>query len=64
MGDSAIDNLAFRLADLAVGVMHAETSACLDCDYFVKFEDVAHFLRTLLENNFIFNPDSRVITYR
>lgn len=57
MGDSASDNPAFELANIAIGVMHAETTACLACDYFVKFEDVAKFLSTLLENKFIFNPE-------
>src|SRR3972149_2941596 len=39
IGDSAIDNPAFNQADLAIGVMHAETLTCLDCDYFMKLED-------------------------
>jgi HAD superfamily hydrolase (TIGR01484 family) len=64
MGDSAIDNSAFDLADLAIGVMHAETPTCLACDYFVKFEDVADFLNGLLENNFIFNPELREVIHR
>ena len=64
MGDSAIDNSAFNQADLAIGVLHSETSTCLACDYFVKFEDVADFLNALLENNFIFNPELRGIIHR
>jgi HAD superfamily hydrolase (TIGR01484 family) len=64
MGDSAIDNSAFELADLAIGVVHAETPPCLACNYFVKFEDVADFLNALLENNFIFNPELRAIIHR
>jgi HAD superfamily hydrolase (TIGR01484 family) len=64
MGDSAFDNSAFDLADLAIGVLHAETPSCLACNYFVKFEDVADFLNALLENNFIFNPELRGIIHR
>ncbi len=57
MGDSALDNPAFEQANLAIGVIHAETPACLICDYFVKFEDVAGFLNALCENSFTFTPD-------
>lgn len=64
MGDSAFDNPAFDLADLAIGVMHAETPACLACNYFVKFEDVADFLNALWENDFFFNPELLAITHR
>lgn len=52
MGDSAADNPAFREANIAVGVLHEEIPKNLACDFFVKFEDVAAFLRGLLENNF------------
>jgi phosphoserine phosphatase len=57
MGDSAADNPAFKLAEVAVGVMHPETPKNLACEYFVRFEDMADFLRCLLENNFLFNPN-------
>ena len=57
MGDSASDNPAFELANVAVGVIHAETPTGLHCEYFVKFEDVAGFLRALLENDFLFSPE-------
>ena len=64
MGDSAFDNSAFDLADLAIGVLNAETPSCLTCDYFVKFEDVAEFLNALLENDFFFNPELRGVLHR
>jgi hydroxymethylpyrimidine pyrophosphatase-like HAD family hydrolase len=57
MGDSAMDNPAFKLAEVALGVVHAETQTNLACEYFVRFEDLADFLRCLLENDFLFNPD-------
>jgi HAD superfamily hydrolase (TIGR01484 family) len=63
MGDSAIDNPAFNVADLSLGVIHAETPTCLACDYFVKFEEVASFLNALLENNLMFNPDMRYVIH-
>lgn len=55
MGDSMLDNSAFVLADIAIGVMHAETPSQLACDHFAKFEDVPTFLNALLEHNFVFN---------
>ncbi len=61
MGDSAVDNPAFESADIAVGVVHAETPKDLACDYFVKFDDVARFLWCLLENKFLFSPNFPMI---
>jgi trehalose-phosphatase len=61
MGDSAVDNPAFEAADVAVGVMHAETPIDLACGYFVKFDEVAEFLRHLLENSFCFDPSFPMI---
>ena len=56
MGDSIVDNAAFKVADIAVGVIHEETPDNLACDYFVKFEDVAPFLQSLLKSKFRFSP--------
>ena len=56
MGDSKVDNSAFKMADLSICVIHAETPKDLSCAYFVKFEDVPIFLNNLLENDMRFNP--------
>jgi HAD superfamily hydrolase (TIGR01484 family) len=56
MGDSIVDNAAFEVADVALGVIHEETPENLVCDYFVRFEDVATFLKGLLRNRFCFSP--------
>jgi HAD superfamily hydrolase (TIGR01484 family) len=64
MGDSTVDNSAFEMADFAVGVIHAETPDDLSCDYFVKFEDVAVFLNSLLENSLCFNPEFPMVIHR
>lgn len=61
MGDSAVDNPAFEAADIAVGVLHAETPINLACDYFVKFSEVADFLRHLSENSLYFDPSFPMI---
>ena len=61
MGDSTLDNSAFELADIAVGVVHDETPKNLACDYFIRFEDIAGFFSCLLENDFLFNPNFPMI---
>jgi HAD superfamily hydrolase (TIGR01484 family) len=58
MGDSVMDNSAFKKADVAMGVLHEENSPRLHCDFYVKFENVPHFLRDLMQKNFIFNSNS------
>ena len=61
MGDSPVDNTAFELADIAVGVLHAETLETLACDYFVRFEYIAGFFKCLLENDFLFDQNFPMI---
>jgi trehalose-phosphatase len=61
MGDSIVDNTAFEVADVAVGVIHEETPENLVCDYFVRFEDVAAFLESLLRGGFFFSPELPMI---
>jgi trehalose-phosphatase len=61
MGDSATDNPAFELADIAVGVVQAETPKNLACDYFVRFEDLVGFFECLLENDFRFDSNFPMI---
>jgi hypothetical protein len=62
LGDSEMDNSAFRASSVSVGVMHDETSLeTLDCDYLVKFEDVPDFLNTLLANSLLFSSDFPMI---
>ena len=57
MGDSTDDNSAFGAADLAIGVVHAETPKNLTCNFFVKFDNVARFLNSLLDNGLCFKPE-------
>jgi trehalose-phosphatase len=62
MGDSKTDNPAFRAASVSLGVVHDETLLqTLESEYFVKFEDVPHFLHMLLLNDFMFSPDFPMI---
>ena len=64
MGDSIVDNTAFEVADIAVGVIHEETPDGLVCDCFVKFEDVAAFFQCLLKSHFRFSSELPMILHR
>ena len=63
LGDSEMDNSAFRVSSVSVGVVHDETPIkILDCDYLVKFECVPDFLNTLLANDLVFSSDLSMIS--
>ena len=64
MGDSSVDNSAFEVADIAVGVINEEKPNNLSCDYFLKFNDVATFLQFLRDNNFCFSSKLPMIIHR
>lgn len=57
MGDSKVDNPAFKVADIGIGVLHEETTSELECSYYVKFKDVCRFLKRLTENRLVFDGD-------
>ena len=62
LGDSEMDNPAFKASNISVGVIHDETPLKhLECDYLVKFENVPSFLKTLLDNNLQFSSDFPMI---
>jgi trehalose-phosphatase len=56
LGDSEMDNSAFRASSVSVGVIHDETPLeTLNCGYLVQFEYVPDFLNALLANNLLFS---------
>ncbi len=55
LGDSKVDNAAFRIADIGIGVLHEGTTSELECNYHVKFKDVARFLKHLMGNRLVFD---------
>ncbi|MGD0978005.1 MAG: HAD-IIB family hydrolase [Candidatus Bathyarchaeia archaeon] len=62
LGDSEIDNSAFRSSNISIGVIHHETRLrTLECDYLVKFEDVPNFLQTLITHALLFSSDFPMI---
>lgn len=62
LGDSEIDNSAFRVSSVSLGVIHDETPLeTLDCDYLVEFEYVPDFLNALLVSRLHFSSDFPMI---
>ncbi len=57
MGDSLTDNPAFKEANIGIGVSRNEKPPELDCDFWLKFEDVACFLGSLFKNQFLFSAN-------
>ena len=56
LGDSESDNLAFRKADISIGVKSDKRlNPKLDCKYIVKFDKLAGFLEKLYNDNFVFS---------
>ncbi|MBI4283588.1 MAG: HAD-IIB family hydrolase [Chloroflexi bacterium] len=64
LGDSKVDNPAFRVADIGIGILHEESLDNLDCDYYVKFQDVVSLLQNVIENNLVFCKDFPEIILR
>lgn len=62
MGDSELDNSAFRLADISVGVLHEGAPTELECEFYVQFDHVKEFLGELWANHLTFSPDFQSIT--
>jgi len=62
LGDSKMDNPAFKSSSVSVGVVHDETPLeSLDCDYFLDFEYVPDFLHALLANSLLFDSNFPMI---
>jgi len=59
LGDSELDNPAFNLAEVSVGILHKETPLKLDCEFFIQFSDVGAFFQELWRNNLTFDSKSR-----
>jgi len=62
IGDSELDNSAFKEANISLGVVRDDNSSQdLFCDYIVEFSEVGTFLKALLMNRLIFNSDFPMI---
>lgn len=54
LGDSIIDNPAFKIADISIGVISHNDPKLLEAQYFVNFKDVPKLLKYIVEANMIF----------
>lgn len=62
IGDSEMDNPAFKMSDVSLGVIHEATPVQnLECDHFVRFDEIADFLNALLTNQLVFSSDFPMI---
>jgi len=57
LGDSSVDNSAFRVAEVSVGVSSGQETSSLACDYLVDFDRLPTFLDSLSERSLEFAPD-------
>ena len=56
MGDSPLDNSAFRAADISVGVTHGQPTKGLECEFVIEQARLAGFLRSLSGSGMEFSP--------
>jgi HAD superfamily hydrolase (TIGR01484 family) len=56
-GDSEVDNTAFQLADVSIGIKHRRIMPKLSCKYRLEFFELENFLRNLIEADFNFRDE-------
>ncbi len=62
LGDSDVDNPAFKISSVSIGVVHDETIvSSLDCEYLVDFERVSDLLNVLLSKSLVFSSNFSMI---
>jgi len=54
-GDSEVDNPAFELADVSIGIKHRRIMPELSCKYRLEFFELENFLMRLIESDFEFD---------
>jgi HAD superfamily hydrolase (TIGR01484 family) len=57
LGDSEVDNAAFELADVSVGIKHRRTMPDLICKYRLEFFELDSFLSNLIDAGFDFQDE-------
>jgi HAD superfamily hydrolase (TIGR01484 family) len=58
LGDSDNDNPAFRKSDISIGIRSdTRLNPLLDCKYMLDFKQLPMFLRSLMNNNYIFSEE-------
>ena len=57
LGDSEIDDSAFQLAEVSIGIKHRRIMPHLQCKYRVEFLELESFLSNLIDADFDFQED-------
>ena len=55
LGDSPLDNTAFKVSDISIGVISNNDPEKLKAKFFVKFDHVTNLFTKLIESNMIFD---------
>jgi hypothetical protein len=54
LGDTEVDDPAFQLADISVGVKHRRIMPTLQCKYKIEFFELDNFILKLIDADFNF----------
>lgn len=58
LGDSENDNPAFKKSNISIGIRSdTRLNPLLDCEYMLDFKQLPMFLRSLMNNNYIFSEE-------
>ena len=57
LGDSEVDDPAFQLAEISIGVKHRRVMPKLQCKYRIEFFEMENLLSKLLDSDFDFQED-------
>jgi len=57
LGDSEVDDPAFQIAEISVGVKHRRVMPKLQCKYRIEFFEMENFLSKLVDSDFDFKED-------
>jgi hypothetical protein len=58
LGDSENDNPAFRKSDISIGIRSdTRLNPMLDCKYMLDFNQLRIFLKSLMDNDYIFSEE-------
>lgn len=57
LGDSEIDNSAFQIADISIGIKHRRVMPSLQCKYRLEFLELEGFMSNLIDADFNFQEE-------
>jgi HAD superfamily hydrolase (TIGR01484 family) len=64
LGDSMLDNPAFKAADISIGVISHNDPKLLEAQFFINFRDVTKLLKHLIKTDMIFTDELPLLKRR